>query len=61
MRRLSFRFPPRKVPAISRQKLTNWLRMVAQAAPATPMSKTKMNKGSSPTLSTAPKVMPIIE
>ena len=42
----------------SRQKLMNWLMMVAQAAPATPMSNTKIKRGSSPMLSTAPLVMP---
>ena len=33
---------------------TNWERTVASAAPRTPMSKTKMNSGSSRMLSTAP-------
>ena len=31
--------PPRVQPTSSRQKLTNWLMMVAQAAPAIPRSK----------------------
>ena len=52
--------PPRRVPASSRKKLTAWLRLVASAAPATPMPKVKMNTGSKMMLSTAPEVMPIM-
>ena len=54
------RFPPRVQPASSRQKLANWLMMVAQAAPATPMSKVKISSGSSPMFSTAPLTMPMV-
>ena len=44
-----------------RIKLTIWLKLVAHAAPATPIRKPKMSTGSSTTLSTAPAVMPSIE
>jgi hypothetical protein len=40
------------------QKEASWLRMVARAAPATPMFSPKIKSGSSPTFSTAPAAMP---
>ena len=52
--------PPRVQPRSSRQKLTIWLRIVASAAPLTPISSTKMNNGSIAILSTAPTPMPIM-
>ena len=42
------------------RKLTNWLMMVAQPAPATPMWNTKISSGSNAMFSTAPEVMPIM-
>ena len=42
----------------SMQKLMNWLRMVAMAAPAMPMSKVKMNSGSSTMFRMPPAEMP---
>ena len=55
-RRLSFW----KVPHTNRQKLKNWLMMVARAAPPVPMPKPKMKTGSSITLRAAPEKMPIM-
>ena len=52
------RLPPLAQPASSRQKLVNWLMMVAQAAPATPISRVKIKSGSSPMFKMAPLVMP---
>ena len=49
---------PRKVPPTSRQKLRNWLRMVARAAPPVPRSSAKMKMGSSTMLTMAPEKMP---
>ena len=43
------------------RKLTSWLSAVASAAPAMPISKTKMNSGSSPTFRSPPTHMPYIE
>ena len=40
------------------QKLQNWLSMVANPAPAVPISKTKMKMGSSTMLISAPAMMP---
>ena len=37
-------------------QLASWLSTVATAAPATPMSSTKMNTGSSTMFSTAPSI-----
>lgn len=47
-------------PPSNRQNPANWLMMVAQAAPATPRSKTKISRGSSPMFSTAPLAMPMV-
>ena len=52
------RLPPRAQPRSSMQKEASWLRMVARAAPATPMFSPKIKSGSSPTFSTAPAAMP---
>ena len=38
----------------------NWLRMVARAAPLTPISSAKMNRGSSSMLMMPPEPMPIM-
>ena len=43
------------------QKLISWLSAVASAAPAMPMSKTKMNSGSSATFRRPPAQMPYME
>ena len=43
------------------QKLTSWLSAVASAAPAMPMSKAKMNSGSSATFRRPPAQMPYME
>ena len=60
MRMSMRRLPPRLVPAISRQKLMNWLMMVARAAPPMPMWNTKIKMGSSTMLITAPEAIPIM-
>ena len=52
--------PPRVQPRSSRKKLTIWLKIVASAAPPTPMFSPKMNTGSRPMLITAPAPMPIM-
>ena len=57
-RRRMRRLPPREQPKSSMQNDASWLRMVARAAPATPISNTKISNGSSPTFSTAPAAMP---
>ena len=54
------RLPPLRVPASSRQKLTNWLSIVASAAPAMPMLNVKISSGSRAMFSTAPEAMPIM-
>ncbi|MPN51861.1 hypothetical protein SDC9_199511 [bioreactor metagenome] len=60
LRSLGTMLPPLVVAANRIGKLANWLMAVASAAPDTPMFSVKMNRGSSPTLSRAPKPMPII-
>ena len=55
------REPLRCTPIHSSAKLTNWLRIVASAAPAMPMSNAKISSGSSAMFSTAPETRPIME
>ena len=57
-RRIKAFFPRRKEKAHSADK--NWEMMVARAAPCTPMSKTKMKRGSRTMLVTAPMSTVII-
>ena len=57
-RRERGRLSPWNVPPTSRQKLRNWLRMVARAAPPVSISRTKMKMGSRMMLTTAPEKMP---
>ena len=52
--------PLRRLIKRSSTKLHIWLTSVAQAAPETPMPRTKINKGSSPIFNTAPDKIPYI-
>ena len=59
LRRIMVVFLKKKVQSIKR--LMNWLVIVASAAPDTPISKTNMNRGSSPTLIRPPAQKPSMD
>ena len=60
--RLSFRsLSPRTKKEDKIKKLTHWLNNVAMAAPAIPISNTKIKMGSSTMFSTPPALMPMAE
>ena len=48
------------IPQRSRRKLTNWLKMVARAAPETPILNLKIKRGSRKIFKIPPEVIPIM-